>query len=392
MLYGFMLKSAKNNKREYIMVKKVVSLVFGTCVNDSRVLKEAQSLKSAGFDITIAAVHEPLLKEEETLSGIDIKRIKLKFTPNGSYGSRFINLEYLFNILRNFKSIDIYHCNDLNTLFVGVFIKLLINRNSKIVYDAHEYETERAGFSKLQKTYAKLLEKFFIKYVDLVITVSESIANDYIKLYNIKKPTLVMNCPKFKDTSKSNIFRDKFGISQDKTIFLYQGLLTQGRGIEILLEYFKNEKNNVIVFMGHGKLTGKVLSYSKKYPNNIYLHPSVPLDEVISHTASADFGIALIENICLSYYYCMPNKLFEFLMAGLPVIVSNSIEMKNFVNKNQVGIAMNTNNIEGLKEAINNIISLDKNKLIENVNNIKKSYSWEEQEKILINEYKLIGK
>ena len=85
---------------------------------------------------------------------------------------------------------------------------------------------------------------------------------------------------------------------------------------------------------------------------NIYFHKAVSPDVLLDYTSSADFGISTIEDSCLSYRYCLPNKMFEYLMAGIPVIVSNLYEMKRLVESNMVGTVAKENTSDVLKEAI----------------------------------------
>lgn len=113
----------------------------------------------------------------------------------------------------------------------------------------------------------------------------------------------------------------------------------KGRGIEILLEYFeKHETNgNVLVCMGFGEFEDLVKSKAK-ISNNIFFHKAMPHDIYLNYTSSADYGIAFIEVCNLNTRYCLPNKLFEYLMAGIPVITSNSFEMKKLVEQEKVGV------------------------------------------------------
>ena len=374
-------------------MKKVISIVINNFKNDSRVLKENISLQNAGYEVKVVALWENGLKEFEIVKNIPVHRIKL-ITKNWSR-NKVVQLlkyfEFMYKVVKKYKNADIFHCNDLNTLPIGVIIKKFFNKNIKIVYDAHEYEIEINGLKGVQKTLLKFLEKKLIKYVDYVITVSDSIASEYVKLYGIKKPALVLNTPSFKEIQKKDIFREKFDISKDKNIFLYQGSLNSGRGIEILLETFKElskeNKKVVIVFMGYGELEKEIKKIAEEY-KNIYFHKAVSPDVLLDYTSSADFGISTIEDSCLSYRYCLPNKMFEYLMAEIPVIVSHLYEMKRLVEENKVGIVARENSSNGLKEAINKVLKLDKYKLQKNIIEVKKIYNWEEQEKILLNVYK----
>lgn len=373
---------------------KVASLIFNPFVNDSRVLKEALSLQTHDYDVTVIAHGDESLKDDEIVNGFKVKRLgylnrkitKNKFAKLGAY------LDYIKKAVSYSKEFDILHCNDLNTLPIAVIIKKYFNKNVKIMYDAHEYETEMKGMQGTQKYLIKWLERDFIKYADKVITVSDSIANEYARLYDIPKPELVLNAPPYRKIVKKDIFRDTLGIVKDQTIFLYQGGLSPGRGIEILLEAFKDsEHNSVIVFMGSGPLEHVVKEHVKNY-NTIFFHEAVSHDVLLDYTCSADYGILFYENNCLNHYYCSPNKMFEYLMAEIPVIASNLFEMKRLIQENTIGVVARENSPDGLREAIKEAVMIDKSLLGNNIKKVKEMYNWEEQEKVLLEVYSELSK
>ena len=271
---------------------------------------------------------------------------------------------------------------------MGVLAKKFYNKDLKIVYDAHEYETETNGLTGKKKKWRKFLERSLIKYANKVITVSDAIANEYVRLYGIEKPVLVLNTPAYVDLKKKNIFREKFGITHEQTIFLYQGSLAKGRGIENILTLFSKhiDKNSVIVFMGFGHFEEEIKKYTLKY-KNIFFHPAVSPNILLNYTSSADFGISTIEDICLSYRYSLPNKMFEYIMAEVPVIVSDLPEMKRIVEDYKVGVVATSNSGKGLADAIKKATSMDKAELNTNIKKAKKIFNWEEQEKVLLEVY-----
>lgn len=376
---------------------KVALLVFNPFTNDSRVLKEATSLSKKNFNVTVVAHGSKNLPMQEFLSDdILVNRLScLDRKSAGTFGKIKAYLDYARKSVQFARHQDILHCNDLNTLPIGVVVKLFFNRDVKIVYDAHEYEiNDRPDEGKLSVKLKYFLEKALIRYADRVITVSNAIADEYVKLYDIPKPALVLNTPPYKEVEKKDLFRETFGITKERAIFLYQGGLSRGRGIEILLDAFmqlNDEKEKcrapVVVFMGYGPLEEKVKKAAEEY-ENIYFHPAVSPDVLLNYTSSADFGISLIEDICLSYRYSLPNKMFEYLMADLPVIISNLPEMRRIVEKNRVGVVAEQNSMEGLKKAVEEAMKLDKEEFRENIQRVKKTYNWEAQEKILLKVYK----
>lgn len=372
--------------------KNLKNIVFNPFINDSRVLKESSSLANAGFNVEVIAHGDKRLENYEIKENFTIKRfcyLDRKITKS-KLKKLLIYFKWLKAVIAYTKNSDILQCNDLNTLPIAFVVKGFYNKNIKIVYDAHEYETETNGLSGVSKSITKILEKFFMQYVDKTITVSDGIADEYVKLYNIEKPSLVLNTPLFKEVEKKDIFRETFGIKKNQTIFLYQGSLGRGRGIEVILDTFKElDTSKVIVFMGYGQLEELLIKESKKY-KNIYFHKAVTPDILLDYTSSTDFGIATIEDTCLSYHYCLPNKMFEYIMAEIPVIVSNLPEMKKIVEEDNLGIVAENNTIQGLKEAMKATETLDMQIIKDNLKKAKKTYSWQEQEKVLIETYREI--
>lgn len=365
---------------------QAVNIVLNNFVNDSRVLKTTKSLSNMGIDIRVLCLHEEGLQEHETIENIKVHRLRLK-TRSWSK-SRIVQLlkyiEFVYRVLKQYRKCQIYHCNDLPALPIGVIAKLM-NRDSKVIYDAHEYEINDVPNQRPYSIKIKyFIERFFIQFADEVITVSESIARAYEKLYKIHTPYVVLNCPSFKSPSYHNLFREKFNLSPDQRIFLYQGGLGKGRGIEMLLQAFEEADGNtsILVCMGYGPLEALVKEKAAA-SQNIYFHPAVSPDVLLDYTSSADFGIIFYQDNCLNHKYCSPNKMFEYLMAGLPVIVSNLFEMRRLVEEHEVGVTANDNTVEGFKQAIERISSLDYNRLRKNVEVTNKIYNWEQQETVL---------
>lgn len=367
----------------------VLSIVFNNFKNDRRVLKENISLLNAGYDVQVIALYEPPLKEREIIQNIPVHRLRLKTRNWGK--SKFVQLlkylEVFFILLRNYKNTDIIHCNDFDPLLISVIWKRLLSNKIKIVYDAHEYETERNDLYGFEKKIVKFLEKRLIKYVDKIITVSESIANEYVRLYGVNKPALVLNCPKFQKVVKKDLFREKFNLNKNDIIFLYIGGLQLGRGIEIILDVFKRLTNEkVLIVLGDGSLKEKVEVYAKTC-KNIFYHPAVSYEILLNYTASADFGLLPYENTCLNHYFCLPNKLFDYLMAGLPVIVPDLLELKKIVETYRLGYIVESYKPENLITTINGIKKDDKFSFLNNIKKFDEEYNWENQEKALLKLY-----
>lgn len=366
--------------------------------HESRVLKEVCAIKKNGLAerIFIAALHEgDLLECQNIQDNIDVKRFILS-TRDWSKNFIVQIIKYIEFILRlsSFyykKNISLINIHSLDLLPVGVFLKYFYC--AKLIYDTHELETETNGTKGIRKKLVKWVENLFIPYVDEIFVVSNSIAEEYASRYNSPLPHVILNCPEYSSIEKGNLFNKEFNIPEKINIFLYQGGLVKGRGVQLILEAFKKieQPELAVVFMGYGPLENDIKSAAALFPN-IYYHPAVPPQDLFRYTCSADVGFSIIENTCMSYYYCLPNKLFEYTMAGLPVIVSNMKEMSSFVTANKIGVITESENVDAVIEAILKITAMDLPALRENALQAAKRYNWEEQEKVMISAYKhLIG-
>lgn len=361
--------------------------------NASRVLKQVDSLiKNNIFDeILILALGGDNLPDYEVISdSIQLQRITLRTRslPKNIFFSAIKYMEFSTKALYHIYKAkpDVINAHSLQLLPIAIISKKILN--SKLIYDAHELETEKNGLFGLKKTIGKIIEKNSIKHIDMVLVVSESIADWYSNEYRIKRPTVLLNAPKKRKLKHNDYFRNQLGISNDQTIFLYQGGLMRGRGIELLLDSFKSRVKSkaVIVFMGYGVLESEIKSAARDF-DNIFFLPAVPPDIVLEYTASADVGISLIENICLSYYYCMPNKLFEYCMAGLPILASNMKDMSQIINENDIGIVIEELSVKGVNEAIDSFLCSNLTNMKNNAYKVALENSWEKQEIKMINAY-----
>lgn len=282
------------------------------------------------------------------------------------------------------------HCNDWDSLPVGLLFKLFSKKIS-IIYDAHEYESERFGMSQLEKKVVRVIEKFSFKYISKVITVSDSIANEYVKLFNINKPTLVLNTPELVyNVEQNDIFRKKYSIPASTVIFLYQGGFSEGRGIPEVLDAFCNNTQNedvALVLMGNGGLYFDLVKEKANDHKNIFYHPAVSQNELIKYTSSADYGLLLYENNCLNHYYCSPNKLFEYIMAEIPIIGNNLYEVERIISSGKIGYVIDISKKEDFENFIKDGEYKQKEFFKAALKEAKMKYNWEIEEKKLVKLY-----
>lgn len=373
---------------------KILHLTQTDIRNDSRILKEMRSAYHNNFDVYGVGMS---LNEIETEKSKDIDYLnvmtlniisnRIKSLPKPIKHTLTL-LEFLAKSTLYSISLkpDIIHCNDTLVLPIGVFIKFFTK--SKLVYDAHELESNRNGLSKNLGKATLLVEKKLWKYVDGLIVVSPSIQKWYIDNIGHKKSTIVLNSPVFESLPnvKSTYLRDKFSIPKDDKIFIYIGILGTGRGIDLILESFKNVDNAHVVFLGYGDYFERLAELEKLH-SNIHLHDAVEHHKVVEIASSADVGLCLIENVSLSDYYCLPNKLFEYIFGGLPVLASNFPDISYVVEKYSLGVCVDLDT-QSIKEGIDSFASESSSFDIEQHN--LSDLSWQKQESNLISLYKVL--
>ena len=232
-------------------------------------------------------------------------------------------------------------------------------KNKKLVYDSHEYFTEVPELQNknlIKKIWINI-EKFILPKIKYSYTVCDSIASIYNKKYGVKMQT-VRNIPE-QNTNENISSRTKKIIHSDKKIIIYQGALNIGRGIENMIEAMKYIKNAVFVIIGSGDIEKKLQDKTKKLGLNkkVIFVGQVPFSELHDYTVQADIGISIEKNIGLNYYYSLPNKLFDYINANIPVLVSELPETKKIVEKYQIGELINSHNPKHIAEKINSILN-----------------------------------
>lgn len=355
----------------------------------SRILKESKSLISSGLfdDVVVVGLHEDGLPSEESPA----ENIKYsRFKPPLIHLRR-----HPVNGLRKLLSFDkaavsamISHRPDMIMAHSIATLSSCVKAGRKlgvpVIYDCHELELGTLKCKGLIGKYFTWLERKYLPMCDGVMVVNDSIADWYANRYGIR-PLVLKAFPDVRWQSKgakSNIFREMFGIPEEHTIFIYQGIFSLGRRIEQLIEVFsKVDPSKHLVLMGIGDLEKEVLEAAEKYPN-IHFKSIVKPEEVLIYTSAADVGICGIENVCLSYYLCLPNKIMEYIQAEIAIMAPDWPELSRFVREDDCGWL----HTEETDEIIALVNSIDRTSAAEKSTNCAKiapKMTWETQESIL---------
>jgi glycosyltransferase involved in cell wall biosynthesis len=344
--------------------KKILHLSHTDIKYDSRILKEIDVGLNIGATVYGIGIQERFSdacitgkRKKLSIDSVPLMARRLEFAPN--LVRHILSLfEFYIKaiVLANRIQPDLIQCNDNIVLPLGVFIKIFTGARA-LVYDAHELESNKNGQPRLNGKVVLLLEKLLWRYVNALIVVSPSIRDWYNTNVGKKLSLVVLNSPVFEKHQDVDVeyLRRKFLISPTTKLFIYIGNLVPGRGLELIVEALSAfDDRAALVLLGQGELVGTIKRISK-YSKNIYFHERVPHDQVVRIAQSADFGLCLIENVSLSDYYCLPNKLFEYIFADIPVIASNFPDISSVVNHYRLGLCVDLN-VASISDALNTIV------------------------------------
>jgi len=352
-------------------------------LNESRVLREAETLDSLGiFDRIdlVGAGSNGLPKKEPVVGKVSILRLDQRDRLSGLVSKALFMFRWSLSVFRLYRkaSVSCINCHSLSTLPVGVLLKRITG--AKLVYDAHELETEASGLTGIRKYISKKVERWLIGYVDYSIFVGNLIRVWYKAAYGLVNTEVIYNCPRLREVPCSDYFHHKYGIPRELPIFIYQGVISEGRGVASMVEAFSSLKDTaVLVVMGYGPLEDWIRTKADQY-DNIFYHPAVPPNELLSYTGAADYGLSIIESTALSYEYCMPNKLFEYAMARKPMVVSPTREQKEFVERQKIGVVVENTSPASIKAGVIRILSVGHQALQDALESTVREYNWEAQE------------
>jgi glycosyltransferase involved in cell wall biosynthesis len=280
---------------------------------------------------------------------------------------------------------NIYIASDLYSL-PNAFIAGRLNK-AWLVYDSRELYSNIAALAnrRFAQRVWDFIERVLIKRVDATITVNESISEIISRIYGIPRPIVLMNCPFYQEVKRTNLLREICQIPETKKVVLYQGGLQRGRGISRLIDLIQTLPECVLILMGDGPLKKELAAKIETLQGKVYLVDAVPVDRLLHHTASADVGICMIEYYGLSYYLSLPNKLFEYVMAGVPVVASDFPEMRRIVSEYRIGETANPTDVIEIAEKIRKLLEPERHdETAENCKSAAKKLNWESESAKLV--------
>lgn len=358
------------------MSQRVIVSVTNDLVTDQRVDKTCETLKNLGFDVLLIGRllpdSLPIHRDYQT------KRFRLLFRKKAFFYAEF-NFRLFLYLL--FHKANLLISNDIDTALANRWIQKI--KKIPLIIDCHEYFTgvpELVGREKTIKTW-KRIERKTLPKANEVITVNQSLANLFKDEYNINVH-VVRNVPanhSFTNRTTKPIFDFKY--------IIYQGAVNVDRGLEEMIEAMQFIENHKLVIAGKGDILESLKNHtsSLEWKDKIVFLGAIKPNELKNYTQQAELGLSLEKDTCINYKYCLPNKLFDYIQAGIPVLTSDLPEMKIIVDQYQIGETILSHQPKDIADAIKKILS---NKVqydiyCNNCVEASKNLSWEYESKIL---------
>ena len=372
------------------MAKQIYISVTNDIVTDQRVNKVARTILSSGVSVALVG----RVRKGSLPIGTNpfkIKRFRMVFNRGALFYACF-NFRLFFYLL--FRKMDLLLANDLDTLPANYLVSRI--KRIPLVYDSHEYFT---GVPELQdrkivKGIWKWIEKRIFPNLKYIYTVSQSIADLYKEEYN-REVKVVRNLSLgWKPVNKSS--RSELGIAEGKRILILQGSgINIERGAEEAVEAMLYVENAILLIIGEGDvmdqlkksvdqmdLSGKILFINK-----------MPYAKLLEYTSLGDVGLTLDKDTNLNYRYSLPNKLFDYIQARVPVLASKLVEVEKIIRNYKIGELIDSHEPKHIAEKLNFMLdSEDKRReWKKNLEQAAEELCWENEEKKLIEILESVG-
>lgn len=313
-------------------MKRIIVSVTNDLAADNRVFRMCATLYEMGIEVKLIGRRLPASLPLAPRPYVT-RRMRLLFTKGPLFYAEF-NLRLFFYLL--FSRFDMLLANDLDTLPANFLVARI--RRKELVYDSHEYFTqvpELIGRPTVQGVW-EWLEKQMVPHLKYAVTVCESIAAIYQQQYQVPF-RVVRNLPV--KAERKAIPAEK-RVNESRPIILYQGALNVGRGLEQAIRAMELLDGALLVLAGSGDIEKELyhLVTALRLEERVKFAGRLPVEELGWLTRQASLGISIEEDLGLNYRYALPNKLFDYIQARVPVVVSNLPEMKRVVEYFRVGL------------------------------------------------------
>lgn len=367
--------------------KKVIVSVINDLMSDRRVDRVCNTLFEMGFDVTLVGrkySNSPLIARRKYRT----HRMHLLFRKGPIFYAEY-NLRlflYLF-----FNKAHLLVSNDLDTLLPNYLVHQA--KHIPLVYDTHEYFTgvPELASKRVKRNTWKFIEKRIFPKLKHVIAVNESIAGIYKEEYG-NDILVVRNIPEKKDLTSRRTKQD-LGLPTEKKIILLQGAgINIDRGAEEAIEAMQFIEGAVLVIIGDGNIINDLKFKVRKLDLGLKVQfiPRQTPEVLFDFTTKADVGLTLDKDSNINYRYSLPNKLFDYIHAGVPVLATPLVEVKRIIEKYDIGCFIDNHQPEHIADKMKRMLNDETatNRWKENLKVAAAELTWEDEKKVLIELYK----
>jgi len=327
---------------------RVTMHVVSPVRNDGRILREATALQAEGLVVSIVDIEaQDTCPAKEDIQGLHVKHVLMsrefaetRFTKHRAFRALLIFIRSILCLIK--MPTDIYHAHDTIALPACAIAALV--RRKPLIFDAHELPL--AGLHVNQTWLNNLVIRmltYIVRRCVGVITVSAPIAEEICRRYKAQQVTVVRNTLSYQVTTRNDRLRQYLDLETKIHIVLYQGNIQEDRRLDILVRATTFLEHDIVVVlmgqdMGNTVAELKALALREGVANRVRFVPPVPYKELLAWTASADLGLIIYSpDYSLNVKMCLPNKLFEYLMAGLPILASSLDAVAELIKTYDVG-------------------------------------------------------
>ncbi len=334
-------------------MKRAIVSVINDLSTDQRVHKHCMMLRGMEYDVLLIG------RQQKASSPLDdrdyrMRRMKLPFEKGPFFYASF-NMVLFFQLL--FRKTDLFFSNDLDTLLPNFLASRI--RNKPLIYDSHEFFTEvpelinRPRVQNIWKT----IERWILPNLKNTITVNRSIAKLYHEKFHIEMK-VVRNIPNARAINSLSS-KKEMGLPQNGKLIILQGSgINIDRGAEEAVEAMQYVENATLLILGSGDVIDQLHDMVKRFKleNKVVFRPRMPYEKMMAHTQLADLGLTLDKDTNINYRYSLPNKLFDYIHAGIPTLASNLIEVKRIIDEYEVGDVVYSHDPRQLGQKINEML------------------------------------
>jgi glycosyltransferase involved in cell wall biosynthesis len=364
-------------------LKKAIVSVINDLVTDQRVDRTCLALGKLGFDVVLVG-RKKKNSYDLPLRKYGMHRFKMLF-EKGPLFYAFFNIRLFFLLL--FRKTNLLFANDLDTLLPNYLVSKL--KNIPLIYDCHEYFTEVPELVNrkfVQNTW-KRIERYVFPNLKEVITVNDSIAGLYENQYQ-KKLTVVRNIAS-RIVSETVKARKELGLPIDKHVIILQGAgINIDRGTEEAVTAMQFIENAVLIIVGDGDVIPMLKEKAKEpaLKDKVMFIPKQPFEKLYHYTANADLGLTLDKDTNINYRFSLPNKLFDYIHAGIPILASPLPEVKHIIEEYQIGCTIDNHDPQHIAELMHSMLTDKKSREMwkKNLTLASEKLNWQNEELILL--------